>query len=90
MNCSRQVTKYDSLGASVSAMRKDNGVTSTLYWVLGDHLGSVSIILDASGNSLNPLQNVKYLPWGGLRTGSVQLTLSMKGYTGQYREDLLY
>ena len=86
-NSSGLVTKYYGLAGSVSAMRREgSGANPGLFWVLGDHLGSASVILKADGS---PQELTKYTPWGGLRTGSVQLTLTIKGYTGQYREDSL-
>ncbi len=84
---SNGTTKYYGLGASVSAMRKESGGSVTLYWMLGDHLGSVSLILTGSGNQINPLEKVTYTPWGSILSGSI--TLTMKGFTGQYREDSL-
>ena len=87
-NSSELVTKYYGLAGSVSAMRREgSGANLGLFWVLGDHLGSASVILTASGALPNPLESVKYLPWGGVRSGSI--TLTMKGYTGQYKEDSL-
>ncbi len=86
-NNSGLITKYYGLGASVSAMRREGtGITLGLFWMLGDHLGSASVILMADGN---PQESTKYTPWGGLRTGSVQLTLTMKGFTGQYRDSYI-
>ena len=84
-NSSGLVTKYYGLAGSISAMRREgSGPNLGLFWVLGDHLGSASVILTASGALPNPLESVKYLLWGGIRTGSI--TLTMKGYTGQYKE----
>ncbi len=68
-------------------MRKESGGSVTLYWMLGDHLGSVSLILTGSGNQINPLEKVTYTPWGSILSGSI--TLTMKGFTGQYRDSYI-
>ena len=67
----RTVTYYPVAGA----MR----INSTLYYVLKDHLGSASVVTDASGNIVG--EN-RYYPFGETRlsTGSI---LTDKLYTGQ-------
>jgi RHS repeat-associated protein len=67
----RTVTYYPVAGA----MR----INSTLYYVLKDHLGSASVVTDASGNILG--EN-RYYPFGETRlsTGSI---LTDKLYTSQ-------
>jgi len=67
----RTVTYYPAAGA----MR----INSTLYYTLKDHLGSASVITDATGNILG--EN-RYYPFGETRlsTGSI---LTDKLYTGQ-------
>jgi len=67
----RTVTYYPVAGA----MR----INSTLYYVLKDHLGSASVITDASGTVLG---EQRYYPFGETRltTGSI---LTDKLYTGQ-------
>jgi len=54
------VTKYYFAGSTRLAMRKDG----TLSFLVGDHLGSSSLVTDASGNL--PTM-IGYLPWGDLR-----------------------
>jgi len=67
----RTVTYYPIAGA----MR----INSTLYYILKDHLGSASVVTDASGNILG--EN-RYYPFGETRltTGSI---LTEKLFTGQ-------
>jgi len=67
-----RVVTYYPLGG---AMR----INSTLYYILKDHLGSASVVTDASGNILG--EN-RYYPFGETRltTGSI---LTDKLYTGQ-------
>ncbi len=67
----RTVTYYPAAGA----MRID----STLYYILKDHLGSASVVTDASGNILG--EN-RYSPYGETRltTGTI---LTDKLFTGQ-------
>ncbi len=67
----RTVTYYPVAGA----MR----INSTLYYVLKDHLGSASVVTDASGNIVG--EN-RYYPFGETRlsTGSI---FTDKLYTGQ-------
>jgi len=67
----RTVTYYPAGGA----MR----INSTLYYILKDHLGSASVVTDASGNILG--EN-RYYPFGETRlsTGSI---LTDKLFTGQ-------
>ena len=67
----RTVTYYPAAGA----MR----VNSTLYYVLKDHLGSASVVTDASGNSVG---QQRYYPFGETRwtTGSI---FTDRLFTGQ-------
>ena len=53
-------------------------INSTLYYILKDHLGSASVVTDASGNILG--EN-RYYPFGETRvsTGTI---LTDKLYTG--------
>jgi len=57
-------------------MRK-NG---TLYYLLGDHLGSTSIVTDASGNVVS---QTKYKAWGEVRYQSGVMPTKYQ-YTSQY------
>jgi RHS repeat-associated protein len=70
------VTKYYYAGSQRIAMRQ-NG---TLSYLLGDHLGSTSIVIDAAGNVINQTQ---YKAWGKERYSSGTRPTNY-GYTGQY------
>jgi RHS repeat-associated protein len=73
-----QVTKYYYAGSQRIAMRK-NG---TLNFILGDHLGSTSLVTDAAGNMINQTQ---YKAWGEVRYSSGTKQTNY-GFTGQYSE----
>ena len=70
------VTKYYYAGAQRIAMRK-NG---TLNYILGDHLGSTSIVTNAAGALVS---QQLYTPWGETRYSS-GLSPTQYQYTGQY------
>ncbi len=59
----RLVTKYYVFGGSRVAMRQGGVV----YYLHGDHLGSVSLTTDSSGNRVS---EARYLPYGQTRFGS--------------------
>ncbi|MBE7435992.1 MAG: hypothetical protein HS100_18895 [Anaerolineales bacterium] len=62
----------------------------TLYYMLGDHLGSTSIITFENGNLIS---QTKYKAWGEVRLQSGP-SLTEYSYTGQYSYtgsfDLMY
>jgi RHS repeat-associated protein len=70
------ITKYYYAGAQRIAMRT-NG---TLNYLLGDHLGSTSLVTDATGH--NPIET-RYKAWGETRYAS-GTTPTKYTYTGQY------
>jgi len=70
-----EITKYYFAGTQRIAMRK-NG---TLYYLLGDHLGSTSIVTDASGNAIS---QTKYKAWGEVRYQSGVMPTEYQ-FTGQ-------
>jgi len=70
------VTKYYYAGGQRIALRQ-NG---TLYYLLSDHLGSTTLVTDASGNIVSEL---RYKPWGETRHNSGS-TPTRYQYTGQY------
>lgn len=70
------VTKYYYAGTQRIAMRTGG----TLNYLLGDHLGSTSLVTDASGN--NPIET-RYKAWGEVRFES-GTTPTKYTYTGQY------
>lgn len=71
-----QVNKYYYAGSQRVAMRK-NG---TLNFIIGDHLGSTSLVTDASGTVIN---ETKYKAWGETRYSSGN-EMTKYQYTGQY------
>jgi len=73
------MTKYYYAGTQRVAMRTG----STLYWMLGDHLGSTTITADSSGNRYGEL---RYKAWGENRY-SYGTTLTSFRYTGQRSEE---
>jgi RHS repeat-associated protein len=70
------VTKYYYAGAQRIAMRTGG----TLKFIIGDHLGSTSLVTDANGN--NPVET-RYKAWGEVRHASGP-TPTDYTYTGQY------
>ncbi len=70
------ITKYYYAGSQRIAMRK-NG---TLNYIIGDNLGSTSLVTDASGNIIN---QTLYKAWGEERYSSGTKQTGY-GYTGQY------
>ena len=54
--------------------------TGGSQFILGDNLGSASVIADASGTLLS---SQGYMPWGETRFGGVGTEYQ---YTGQYRQ----
>jgi RHS repeat-associated protein len=72
------ITKYYFAGSQRIAMRA-NG---TLTYLLGDHLGSTSIVTNASGAKIS---EQRYKPWGETRFTSGTLPTKYQ-YTGQRSE----
>jgi RHS repeat-associated protein len=70
------VTKYYYAGAQRIAMRT-NG---SLFYLLGDHLGSTSLVTDANGTVVSEM---RYKAWGETRYAS-GATPTQYQYTGQY------
>jgi RHS repeat-associated protein len=74
-----QVTKYYPGGAIRKYIVPQ---TTTLNYMLGDHLGSTSLATDASGNLL---VETRYTPWGEVRYTTPNQTLPTRyTFTGQY------
>jgi hypothetical protein len=82
----RTVTYYPVAGA----MR----INSTLYYILKDHLGSASVVTDASGTSLGEQRYCEAPPSGGYPFGETRLTTGTiytdKLFSGQCRKDVLF
>jgi RHS repeat-associated protein len=74
------VRKYYYAGSTRIAVRKDG----TLYWLLGDHLGSTALTAYPNGNKKAEL---RYYPWGETRyPNDTSGTPTSYRFTGQ-RED---
>jgi RHS repeat-associated protein len=72
------ITKYYYAGATRIAIRTD----STLTYLLGDHLGSTSVVTDSSGTLL---VETRYKPFGEVRYATAGMTLPTRyTFTGQY------
>jgi RHS repeat-associated protein/CSLREA domain-containing protein len=70
------VTKYYYAGSQRIAMKKDG----VLNFIIGDHLGSTSLVTDANGAVIN---ETKYKAWGETRYSSGAEQTKYQ-YTGQY------
>ena len=78
-----EVTKYYFAGAGRIAMRKYIvPQTTTLTYLLGDHLGSTSLAVDADTGDV---VETRYKPWGEVKFTTEDLTLPTRyTFTGQY------
>ena len=78
------VTKYyQALGRTI-AMRKSGPAGSVLSYLLADHLGSTTAVLDGSGNVVS---SRTYWPYGAERAMSGDQRVTDAWYTGQRDED---
>jgi RHS repeat-associated protein len=59
-----------------------NPSANGLFYMLGDHLGSTSLVTDAAGNEVS---EKRYTPWGETRYSSGAAP-SSRGFTGQQEE----
>jgi len=75
------ITKYYYAGGQRIAMLKDG----VLNYILSDHLGSTSIITDASGNVVS---QQGYKAWGEVRTAAGNSPTNYT-YTGQYSDSYI-
>ena len=73
------MVKYYYAGGSRVAMRRG---ANSLYWLLGDHLGSQAITADGSGGKIS---EVRYYPWGGDRYYAYTSSTTYR-FTGQRTE----
>jgi RHS repeat-associated protein len=72
------LTKYFSVSGVVSAVK----VGTTLSYLVGDGLGSVSVALSSSGSATG---QTLYYPYGEVRYSSGSMPTA-RGYTGQYQD----
>jgi RHS repeat-associated protein len=77
-----EVTKYYYHGARRVAMRTTVGVSTTVTYLHGDHLGSTSLSTDADGGFV---ARVLYYPYGEERYSEGTLTTDY-GFTGQRKD----
>jgi uncharacterized protein RhaS with RHS repeats len=75
------VTKYYFAGTQRIAMRKDGVLT----YMLTDHLGSTSLITNATGNVIS---ETRYSAWGEVRY-QAGATSTGYTYTGQYSDSYI-
>ena len=73
------MVKYYYADSQRVAMRQGS---STLYFLLGDHLGSTSVTANSSGGIVAEL---RYYPWGGTRYTS-GTTPTARRFTGQIED----
>jgi len=71
-------TMYQFGGQVVAERVTGNGPGGQLYYLHGDHLGSVALTTDSSGNLVS---SQEFKPWGEVRSGGVSQTTI--NYTGQ-------
>ena len=74
-------TNYYGAGSTRVAMRVGS---STVYWLLGDHLGSASLATNSSGGVIAN-SSTRYYPYGATRSGGTGLPTDYR-FTGQ-RDD---
>ncbi|MCP4128771.1 MAG: RHS repeat-associated core domain-containing protein, partial [Gammaproteobacteria bacterium] len=74
---------YEGPTGNVALRRTGHVSNNGVFYLLGDHLGSTSVLVNQNGtlNSSN-----YYYPYGSNR-GGAQSTLTAKRYTGQYHEE---
>jgi hypothetical protein len=75
------VTKYYYAGSQRIAIKKDG----VLNFIIGDHLGSTSLVTDANGAVIN---ETKYKAWGETRYSSGTEQTKYQ-YTGQYSDSYI-
>ena len=80
-----EVTKYYFAGSQRVAMRVSDGVSSTVTYLHGDHLGSTSLATDGSGEAVS-LQH--YYPYGETRSTNGTLPTDFQ-YTGQRHDSTI-
>jgi len=78
----QRITKtYYSVGAQMVAMRVVSPTGNVLYYLHGDHLGSVSVVVDGAGNATSQ----RFTPFGTPRWSSGAMPTDI-GFTGQRAE----
>ncbi len=75
---------YYFIGSVRVAVREASGATSVLSYIVTDHLGSTSMMLDVNGVDVS---TTLYKPWGDIRYTSGAASMDYK-YTGQLQVDI--
>jgi RHS repeat-associated protein len=87
ITATQRITKtYYSAGSQLIAMRQyTTPTTSMLYFLHGDHLGSVSVTTCGTGcgTAGTALSRQKFDAWGNVRSGGVGTMPTDVGFTGQ-------
>ena len=83
LSTQRSTTYYSGPGGVVAFRRSGHDVDNGIFYLLRDHLGSSSVIVDSSGAVVS---NEYYFPYGGNRGATAHSTLTTKRFTGQYHE----
>ena len=79
----RAITKYYPGAGGSSAIRRENYASDNgIFYILGDHLGSTSTIIQ---QNMTVVKQEYYYPFGGNR-GSAFSELTTRRFTGQYHE----
>jgi hypothetical protein len=76
-----EVTKFYYAVSQRIAMRKDG----VLNFIIGDHLGSTSLVTDANGAAVSEM---RYKAWGEVRHESGAMPTKYQ-YTGQYSDSYI-
>src|SRR5205823_2979485 len=73
-------TYYSFNGQVIAQASKPDNGSRTLTWLHGDHLGSTSLLTNASGALI---AQQEFNPWGQVRSSSGVTTTTALNYTGQ-------
>jgi hypothetical protein len=57
----------------------DSEPTGDLYYILGDHLGSTTVVADEWGNEVG---HIIYTPYGSILTSTLPLTVTDRAAAG--------
>jgi len=84
-----RVTKYYYHGGARVALRTTGAGGSVVYWLHGDHLGSVSLVTD---HASRVVAQQRFLPYGGVRysEGTFPTDVGFTGHRGHPALGLVY
>jgi RHS repeat-associated protein len=80
-----RIVKYYYFGGQRVAMRDKPVGSNVVYWIHGDHLGSTSLMTNASGAKYGDA--LRYYPYGDIRSGDPGTLPTDYLFTGQRHED---